>query len=45
MGYVVSTVATGGVSALAVLGIFYIGPCVDAVQKANRGRGSGSVWI
>ena len=45
MGYVVSTVATGGVSALAVLGIFDIGSCFDAVQKANCGRGSRCVRI
>ncbi len=45
MGYVVSTVATGGVSAHAVLGIFDIGSCFDAVQKANGGRGSRSVRI
>ena len=45
MGYVVSIVATGGVSALAVLGVFDIGPCVDAVQKANCGGGSRFVRI
>ena len=45
MGYVVSTVATGGVSTLAGLGVFDIGACFDAVQKANRGRGARSVRI
>ena len=45
MDYVVNTVAAGGVSAHAVLGVFDIGSCFDAVQKANRGRGSRSVWI
>ena len=45
MDHVVNTVAAGGVSAHAVLGVFDIGACFDAVQKAKRGRGSRSVRI
>ena len=39
MGYVVSTVATGGVSAHAVLRLVDIGSCFDAAKTANRGHG------
>ena len=42
MDHVVNTVATGGISAHAVLRVWDIGSCFDAVQKAKRGRGSRS---